>query len=284
MTRIAKQLAIAAALAATVATSATAGSVGFQQIRNATVKITYGGTTFLVDPMLAKAGSYPAFQGTYHSELRNPTVELPLPLEDVMRADAVIVTHTHLDHWDDGAKAALPKHIPLFAQNDEDAASIRKAGFTDVRVLGPDSEFKGVRLTPVTGQHGTDQIMAALGERLGKTVGIVFRQPGHKTVYIAGDTIWTPQVAGAIAQYRPDVIVLNTGYARLKAFDGSIIMGKEDVERAYHAAPQATIIGSHMEALNHLTQTRQDLKDYVAEKGLDAQRVLVPADGEAYRF
>ena len=31
----------------------------FQQIRNATIKLDYAGTTFLIDPMLAKKGTYP---------------------------------------------------------------------------------------------------------------------------------------------------------------------------------------------------------------------------------
>lgn len=263
---------------------APATTVGFQLIRNATIKLSYGDITFLVDPMLAKKGSYPGFEGSVNSHLRNPLVELPLPLEEVVRADAVIVTHTHLDHWDEAAKRALPKDIPLFTQNEEDAASIRTDGFTDVRVLGAESAFRGVRLSPVTGQHGSDAIMSLLGERLGKTVGIVFRRAGCKTVYVAGDTIWTPEVDAALATYHPDVIVLNTGYARIAGFDGSIIMGKEDLGRACTAAPGATVIGIHMEAFNHMTHSRRDLRDYVAQNGLDSKRVLVPEDGEEYRF
>lgn len=50
--------------------------VGLQEIRNATVKISYGGTTFLIDPMLAKKGAYPGFENTYRSNLRNPLVDL----------------------------------------------------------------------------------------------------------------------------------------------------------------------------------------------------------------
>jgi L-ascorbate metabolism protein UlaG (beta-lactamase superfamily) len=54
--------------------------VGFQLIRNATMKLTYAGTTFLIDPMLAVKGAYKGFDGTPRSELRNPLVDLPCRL------------------------------------------------------------------------------------------------------------------------------------------------------------------------------------------------------------
>lgn len=260
-------------------------SVKFQQIRNATIKLQYAGTTFLVDPMLAKKGTYPGFEGTYNSELRNPLVELPMPLNKVVKADAVIVTHTHLDHWDDAAKQSLPKNIPIFAQNEQDAQSIRKDGFRDVRVLTENTVFKGTRLSKTGGQHGDNAIMQGpVGEILGTVSGVVFQRPGHKSVYVAGDTVWNRHVEEAIGKYQPDVIILNTGYARVKGFDGSIIMGKEDLLRAYELAPKATVIGSHMEAVNHAMQSRQELRDFIAEKGMSAKRVLVPADGASYSF
>jgi len=278
--------ALLAACAGPTVAPAPVATVKFQQIRNATVKLEYAGTTFLVDPMLAKKGAYPGFAGTYNSQLRNPLVELPLPLAEVLRADAIVVTHTHPDHWDEAAKASVPKDMPIFTQNDEDAATLRADGFRDVRVLTGDTEFRGTRLYRTDGQHGTDRMMAtpALAQRMGRVSGVVFQHPGYKTTYIAGDTVWNGQVEAAIRQYRPDIIVLNTGYARVLGMDGSIIMGKEDLYRAWRMAPQATIVGVHMEAVNHAMQTRQELRDYIVEKGMDGQRVLVPADGEAYAF
>lgn len=74
--------------------------VQVQHIRNATIKVAYAGTTFLVDPMLAAKDTYPGFEGTYRSELRNPMIDLPMSVQAVIEGvDAVIVTHTHLDHW-----------------------------------------------------------------------------------------------------------------------------------------------------------------------------------------
>lgn len=80
------------------------------------------------------------------------------------------------------------------------------------------------------------------------------------------------------------MIVLNTGYARVTGFDGSTIMGQEDLARARNLAPDAVVLGVHMEALNHATQTRQELADYIVENNLDATRTRVPADGESYVF
>ena len=54
--------------------------------------------------MLSVKGAYPGFDDTYRSELRNPLVELPMSVDEVIDGvDAVVVTHTHLDHWGNAA-------------------------------------------------------------------------------------------------------------------------------------------------------------------------------------
>lgn len=91
-------------------------------IRNATQIIHYAGKRFLIDPMLADKGAWPGFPGTARSELRNPLVELPFSRDKIIDVDAVIVTHTHDDHWDAAAIAAIPKTLPVFVQHEADAA------------------------------------------------------------------------------------------------------------------------------------------------------------------
>jgi L-ascorbate metabolism protein UlaG (beta-lactamase superfamily) len=248
------------------------------QVRNATLRVEVGGVRFLIDPMLAEQGAYPGFEGTANSELRNPLVPLPLPVDEVLDVDAVIVTHTHLDHWDEAAKALLSKKLPVFAQNEEDAGLIRGAGFTDVRVLIEQTEFNGVTLSKTGGQHGSDAAYEVLGQVLGQVCGVVFRHPEAKTLYIAGDTIWNHHVEEALARHRPEVIVLNSGDAQVPGV-GAIIMGTADVKAVHDAAPRATLIGSHMEAVNHCVLTRAELRAFAKQESF-SDSLLVPADGE----
>ena len=63
----------------------------------------------------------------------------------------------------------------------------------------------------------------------------------------------------------------------------SIIMGKQDLYEVHKAAPDTTVIASHMEAVNHATLTRKELRGFLSEKGM-TQRVLIPEDGESYTF
>lgn len=280
----------AAGVSAQAATEApstpTKQELQIQQIRNATAKINYAGKTFLLDPFLAKKGAYPGFEGTFRSHLRNPLVELPMPARDVMKGvDAVIVSHTHLDHWDGDKEKVIPRDIPLFAQHEADAKMIRAQGFTDVRILGENTMFEGVRLTKTGGQHGTDEMYAnsQLAESLGQAMGIVFQAPGSKTVYVVGDTLWRTEVDQALAKFKPEVIVLNAGAARLVGFTGAIIMGKDDVLHASQVAPNATIVASHMDAINHMTLSRKELREHVQQHGIQ-DRVRIPADGETLKF
>ncbi|MCY8273511.1 MBL fold metallo-hydrolase, partial [Bacillus sonorensis] len=96
------------------------------QIRNATLLVEYAGKMFLIDPMLAEKGTYPPFPNSLRQDQNNPLVSLPMSMDHIINdLDAVIVTHLHLDHFDDAAKDVLPKDIKMFVQNEEDAEEVR---------------------------------------------------------------------------------------------------------------------------------------------------------------
>lgn len=240
----------------------------------------------MVPLQLAEKGRYPGFVGTFNSQLRNPLVDLPTTKEDVLKdADAIIVTHTHLDHWDEVAQQTIRKDIPIFTQNDADAEAIRKKGFTDVRVLTNGTVFKNVTLQNIEDTHGTQAMYdnPTVGTVLGDSMGVVFSEPNEKTTYLMGDTVWTPRINKTLRQYNPDIIIMNTGYAKLLGYNEGIIMGTADVAKAAAIMPNASIITVHMDAINHCTVSRANMRDFVHQMKLD-DKVYVPNDGESVTF
>ncbi|MCX2962382.1 MBL fold metallo-hydrolase [Rodentibacter caecimuris] len=271
-------------VAATLATTAHA-EISYQHIRNATAKIEMAGSTFLVDPYLAPKGTYAGFEGTINSQKRNPLIDMVEPVEKVLEGvDAVIVTHTHADHWDEYAQKMLPKTLPIFVQNAGDAQIIRSQGFKDVRVVGKNTEFNQVKLSKTGGQHGTDQMYSnpQFAEIAGEAMGVVMQADGEKTLYIVGDTIWNEEVDFALNRYKPKVIVMNTGYAQLEGNSDSIIMGKADVAKARQVAPKADIITVHMDAVNHASVTSDEMRKFVKENNLS--KVAVPKESEVLKY
>ncbi|EAB1940369.1 MBL fold metallo-hydrolase [Salmonella enterica] len=255
------------------------------QVRNATLFIEYAGTTFLIDPMLAEKDAWDGFAGTARSHIRNPMTTLPIATEALVNADIVIVTHTHMDHWDEAAQKLIPSNKLIYAQHEADAELIRSQGFTNVRVLQDDNVFThGLTIHKVEGQHGSNEAYAVphLAEGLGDACGLVFTHHDEKTLYIAGDTVWVKPYLKTLQRFKPDVVVLNTGDAHIDDY-GPIIMGAHDTLRTLQALPETTVVASHMEAINHCLLTRQELREYTQQNGIE-EKVLIPEDGDTLTF
>lgn len=242
-------------------------------IRHATLIVEYAGRTLLVDPMLDDVEARPAIENSPNPR-ENPLVALPCPAEDVIRGvQALLVTHTHSDHWDATAATLIPKHLPLFGQA-EDEAKFKGQGFTAVQVLRAPQNWNKIEIVRTGGQHGTGEI----AKMLAPVSGFVLRAPGEPVLYIAGDTIWCAEVKDALARFNPQVIVLNAGGARFLEGD-PITMMPEDVIQVSQAAPKAQVVAVHMEAINHCLIKRADLA-FQLDAVRVAEQVGIPGDGE----
>jgi len=107
---------------------------------------------------------------------------------------------------------------------------------------------------------------------MGPVSGFVFRAADEPSIFVAGDTVWCPELESALDEHEPDVVVLNAGGARFVEGE-PITMTDEDVRRVRERVPDATVVAVHMDAINHCLLSREELTNAV-------EGVLIPADGE----
>ena len=243
-------------------------------VRHATLVVRLGEKNLLVDPMLSPPEVMPPFPDTPNDH-RNPLV--PLPDLDLGLVDAVLVTHTHPDHFDDAAAERLPEDLPILCQP-EDEEHLRSSGFPNVCPIMESLAWEGIEFRRTGGRHGTGEIGAAMAP----VSGFVLHTPDEPTLYIAGDTIWCPEVEDALTKYQPQVTVVNAGAAQFVTGE-PITMSDTDVAEVCYHASETTIIAVHMEAINHCLLSRDDLQAFLDGEDL-SQRVHIPADGERINF
>ena len=266
----------------------------FQQIRSATVKISYGGKTFLIDPWLTPrymsgclamipmicaanrggdtrkkyvidhCATWKAVN-TKHKWTMCPLSPLPMSVKLINHnVDVYLCTHVHLDHiglspLGKGCEG-MDRDIPVYAINRQDADFLEYSGMKDGRVLEERVCFGETELIKVKAIHGTKKPCC-------DACGYIFRAPGEKTLYVAGDTVWCEEVAETIRTYRPEIIVTNNCAAML-VDNGRLIMDDEDLAKVCAAAPEAVIIASHMDAVPHATLTRKTLREKLRSNSL----------------
>ena len=250
-----------------------------RQIRNATMRIEFGDKCFLTDPWLQDVGTIPPF-GPVH-RIPNPTVPLPMKILDILKGvDAYIVTHIHPDHFDiekdeNGTIVGgrrLNKFVKVFVQNADDQKFIEDSGFVNPEILSESgTRFGNVELIKTSGIHGTKKTA-------GTAMGIIMRAENEKTLYIAGDTIYCRDVEQTLLKYRPAVVIANA-CAAYTPETGRLIMDGGDLVKIHQILPDAVIIASHMDAVNHAAITRNELKMQMQEEGI-MEHIIIPNDGD----
>jgi L-ascorbate metabolism protein UlaG (beta-lactamase superfamily) len=245
-----------------------------QLLRNATLKLNYAGKTVLIDPDFGPRHSRSSFTG----RSLNPMVELPESIGTILQGvELLIVSHLHQDHFDTVARQSVPKTLPLICQPGDETI-IRDLGFTSVTPLTDSIDWNGITLTRREGSHGLGPVV----DKMGSVMGFSLEAEGEPSVYWAGDTVLYAPVAQTIAATRPEIVVTHSCGAR---WDGDlIVMDAAQTIAVCEAAPTAVIVATHMEALDHATVSRQDLRRAGDEKGIPASRLVIPADGETLSF
>jgi L-ascorbate metabolism protein UlaG (beta-lactamase superfamily) len=245
-----------------------------QLIRNATLKLHYANEVILIDPDLAAPLSRPSFTG----RSANPMVGLPLPTAAIAaNLSLLIVSHLHRDHFD--AVEPLPKNLPLLCQPGDETA-IAERGFTQVLPIERTLRWNNITITRVGGQHG----IGTVGALMGRVSGFVFAAEGEPTLYWAGDTILGEDVQTTVAHFQPRVIIVHACGATWPDEAGErqlIVMDAGQTIALCQANLASTIIATHMDALDHATITRSELRAAADAAGILPTQLIIPDDGAA---
>ncbi len=163
------------------------GHAGFRMISSA-------GRTVLLDPWLKNNPACPAQEKTQ------------------AKADLLLLTHGHFDHFEDAlplARALRPKVIANFeicqylqAEGIEQTSAMNKGGTQEV---------EGIRITMVPASHSSSIVAAGKILPGGEAVGYVLEFESGFRVYHAGDTTVFSDMRLIAELYRPDLSILPIG-------------------------------------------------------------------------
>ncbi len=257
------------------------GENSVRLIRNATLKISYAGKTILLDPMLGEKGTEISALGVN----LNPRVHLTMPVNEVLDGvDFVLLTHSHIDHYDDAAKRLIPKDMPWYVQPaDHDTVAV-KEHFTKATVIEDCMTVDGITIVRIAGSHGRGE----LGGMMGASSGYVLKAEGQPTLYIMGDCVWDEATQRAVAIHHPDYVVINSGGAILPPMsktDGPIIPNETETMQIIGDCPaQTRFIAVHMDAVDHCQTTRAILRNEALHYGIYMGRLMIPEDGETLKL
>ncbi len=165
---------------------------------------------------------------------------------------------------------SLIQDKPFFCQSAEDGDYLSFIGMSDVRVIGEQIAFEGITIYKTGGQHG-------IGTGWDVS-GFVFTAEENRTVYIAGDTTYAPEVEEALLTYSPDFTIVNSG--AVGPLNNPWTMTAEDVGSVAESLPTTQIIAVHMEVHPSAQVSRNELRNYTDANGISG-RVLIPENGES---
>lgn len=247
-----------------------------QLIRHATLILSVNNKRILVDPMLSEVGSMAPIENVPNQNF-NPLVALPVSIDNITNCDAILVTHTHRDHFDDAAAKLLNKSIPIFCQP-EDELKLESYGFSHVHPINDDYVWNNINFNRTNGKHGHGEIAV----QMAPVSGFVITCPEEPSIYIAGDTVWCNEVKESMDKFKPEIVVCNCGGAQFDQGE-PITMSTEDIHELCLAYGNIQVVAVHMEAWNHCRLSRNGLENYVNINNI-TNNIFIPKDGELLTF
>lgn len=249
-------------------------------VRNATLLINYNGKKILLDPMLSPKGAL----GSWAGNGVTPSVDLPMPVSEIVDGvDFVLLTHGHVDHFDQPAIDAIDKETSFFTQP-ENKQMLLDNNFGNTTAVEDSIINEDITIIRTNAQHGVGRIL----DNMEATSGFVLKANNQPTIYIIGDAVWTQEIYDNIKRYKPDYIVVNSGGAIIPPQEEwratPIIMDEHQTMALLQESGDIPVIAVHMDAVDHCMTTRDILRKEARKFKVSSEKLIIPADGEIVRL
>ena len=223
-----------------IADDASSPHVDLVWIGGPSVLIHFNGVTLLTDPTLGEDDFEMGNPNEMFDMAKGPNIIhhkrlVPLPDLDLESVDAVILSHAHEDHFDQGAIRKLDPDISMLAPP-FDEEKLQGYGFSAVHSLDWGESYSisagsgRIEIEVVPADHSRiEEINEFLGRGNGYRIHFI-QDEWSRTIYWTGDSFPTEGVlAAAKTGDAPDVLMAHMGAVGFTGTLGQLSMGAEDV-------------------------------------------------------
>lgn len=237
-----------------------------------TLRIEFGGITFLTDPAFDAAGTEHSSGAVVLSKAAAPAIAA----DALGQIDTILLSHDHHPDNLDQTGRDLLSHARQVITTVEGAVRLNGnavgiAPWQAHEIAASENHI--LRITGPPAQHGPAD------QDRGPVTGFILELPevSDSAIYISGDTVWFHGVEEVISRFpRIKAAILFLGAARIPIIPSHLTFTAAEAVRFAQALPEAAIIPVHFEGWKHFTESRPQITAAFAAAGLENRLHWLP--------